>query len=226
MTYDQQAIGDLQTASGIRTVDAEDLFELQESELSGLNKKQICLAQLPISKVDRDPAMFTTYDVKLGVRLYSGRTDTTPINLSETTTTITLDPPAAPESEWDPEDGIPEDLELNFIPAGTVSETVDLSTLDPNLSGEVNANLDVAFIVNKEISIPNMLTMFFHTEMPAGVANEGDIVVQYAQYAPADGSLGTFKESVVCKTVLGDVSATEIYSYAGTSSLASADVAG
>jgi hypothetical protein len=53
-TYDQQAASDLLTSSKIRTIEAEELFELQESAVSKLNKKQVCLAQIPISKMDRN----------------------------------------------------------------------------------------------------------------------------------------------------------------------------
>jgi hypothetical protein len=105
------------------------------------------------------------------------------------------------------------------LPAGNAANTIDLATL--GAQGELVASVDVAFIVNREISIPNMISMFFTTTLPAGLLQPGTTVVQYAQYAPKDGSMGGAMEGVVCKTVIGDASQYEILSYAGSTALGS-----
>jgi hypothetical protein len=91
-TYDDQNSGEEVTDSGVTKRDDKDFYALQKSVLSKeTNVIQKCLAQFPIYKIDRDATFFYEYEVTLGARLYTSKTDTAPTQLAETTYEMELE---------------------------------------------------------------------------------------------------------------------------------------
>lgn len=54
---------------------------------------QPCLLQIPLDKFEDNSAIFTTYTVTIGARIYTDKTDTSPMDLGSSTTQVTIDEP-------------------------------------------------------------------------------------------------------------------------------------
>lgn len=121
----------MKSGSTLRPKDDPFFYYLQESDITRLNMKQSCLAQLPVSKTNPDTSYYGDYNVKVGSRIYAGRADTAPRSITEVDleNTVTITAPELPDLQWDPMDGIDETIEYKFQEAGMVEKTKDLSTV-------------------------------------------------------------------------------------------------
>jgi hypothetical protein len=77
-TIDEVNYEDLLAASSVTTIDDEDFYALHESDITWENAKQLCLAQVKISKDNTDTSLYSTFDVELGARIYADLDDYNP----------------------------------------------------------------------------------------------------------------------------------------------------
>ena len=207
--------------SEIKKRDDPDFYALQDSK-NWENNVQNCLAQFPISKIDRDESIFTDYTVTYGARLYISRDDVSPTNLGEKTFDMTLDPPTY-DSSYDPEEYIEYgEIETNWIHlTNTFTEVADTTT-NLGVAGTAESGVYIELEINKDYTRPDSINFWFNTVVPEEAISTDDVVFQWVSYTPNGGDTIT----IGCKTVYGDATQYEVTEWVGTASFASADVSG
>lgn len=126
----EQNTGEVDENSSIMKREDEAFYALSDSELSFKNKVQQCLAMFPINKEDDNSSLWTTYEVRLGARRYTGKADTSPINLNESTIDeMVLEEPVY-ESTWDEFEELDyNEVEVEWVEADWITVDIDEATI-------------------------------------------------------------------------------------------------
>lgn len=177
----------------------EDFYALGDSELSFKNKVQPCLAMFPLYKTDDNSAIFTTYSVKLGARIYTDKADTAPTNLGETTIDVTIDEPVY-ENDWSEYDDFDyEEIEVewkevfyNFVEVADTQSTL-------NVPGYAYAGVYSDIELNKMITVPNFWNFYFYVTAPSAALADGSVAFNYVTMSPSSGDDTT----IGCATTVG-----------------------
>lgn len=211
------------TDSSIAKREDEAFYALSDSPIGFKNKVQSCLAQFPISKIDRDDSIFTDYRVTLGCRLFAGKDDTSPTDLGQTEFDVTVDSPDYDDFDFDPEEEVEYgEIEMDWVYIQDFMGEDQDTTAALGVAGESYTNLYIEFEINKEYSRPDMVNFWFYAGVPTTAVQDGDKVFQWVNYTP-QGSPESM--TIGCQTTIGDSSDYSIKEWIGTDSFASADVA-
>lgn len=170
--YDEQNDAEVVQDSDIKKMNNIDFYALSESA-DWKNKVQSCLAQMQVSKQDRDPALFQEYTVLLGARIYASRSDTAPKNLAETTFTVQIDEPTYEAQVYDDTTDLPEDFEETFyiLKEERVESVIDSSDGTAN---DVTTDLWIDYWANKAYTYSDKLEFTFNVDTSTTFFGEGN----------------------------------------------------
>jgi hypothetical protein len=151
--------------------DDYDFYQLKKSSTDFKNQVQNCLTQVKIPKNDRDARIFQSYDIKYGIRIYTGETDVAPKILGQSSDTIPLEAPKYKTQKIDTSVGIPEDAEFKSTKLKEEISTIpsaDLSAFGA-VSQDAKLNMTINYIAIKSTALPDILEFNFKTEMQSGL---------------------------------------------------------
>jgi len=118
-------------------------YKLKKSATDFKNQVQNCMTQIKIPKDNRDANMFQSYDVKYGIRIYTGDDDKAPKILGQSTDVIPLTAPTYKTAKFDETKGLPEDIDLLTTVLKKESATVTVADLSAFTSPTKDAKLEI-----------------------------------------------------------------------------------